>query len=461
MKINELEKELNISRANIRFYEKEGLISPPRKENGYRDYSEKEKVLLKKIIIYRKLGISIADIKNIFDGSISLQDATEKSIASMQNEISRMNIAAEICREIQDENIDDSDLDWEYYWNEINNREANGEELFDISNIDTTAFDNRKRANIFIAVFAALFFFGIIYATLCGSIVQNDNDYYDKIQNEINTYSTIDTVKTDADNDRLYVCYDDATCVNVYSLDGEFLWAVSIPFPENSRGVTYFYLDNGRLIIDREDTYVYNAITGEFIEKTYAEKLGILDLRDKWDEYHDEDLKDAVSLGYNFDSYNVYRTDANGNAVSYIIEKPVWYSLTNDIWGFFIALIGAIGLAVISLVSKFKQLNKIPADKSKTGRKSKAFILYLKILFSCLLIYSVLNVTLAAFDIAFIMIGIFPVTAVFIITLIIFDILYTKFNNAEKKVCGMWRINNILMYAVTVISVILAICISQ
>ena len=52
MKIHELENELNISRANIRFYEKEGLLTPARKENGYRDYSDDDIAVLKKIIVY-------------------------------------------------------------------------------------------------------------------------------------------------------------------------------------------------------------------------------------------------------------------------------------------------------------------------------------------------------------------------------------------------------------------------
>ena len=70
MRIQELEKELNITRSNIRFYEKEGLISPPRKENGYREYTDDDIAQLKKIIIFRKLGIAVADIKDIFDFTI-------------------------------------------------------------------------------------------------------------------------------------------------------------------------------------------------------------------------------------------------------------------------------------------------------------------------------------------------------------------------------------------------------
>ena len=39
MTIGELERELGMTRANIRFYEQEGLLSPHRGENGYRDYA--------------------------------------------------------------------------------------------------------------------------------------------------------------------------------------------------------------------------------------------------------------------------------------------------------------------------------------------------------------------------------------------------------------------------------------
>lgn len=48
MKINEIEELLQISRANVRFYEKEGLLHPKRGDNGYRDYSEEDIACLKK-----------------------------------------------------------------------------------------------------------------------------------------------------------------------------------------------------------------------------------------------------------------------------------------------------------------------------------------------------------------------------------------------------------------------------
>ena len=38
MTIKEIEDRTGLPRANIRFYESQGLIAPSRGENGYRDY---------------------------------------------------------------------------------------------------------------------------------------------------------------------------------------------------------------------------------------------------------------------------------------------------------------------------------------------------------------------------------------------------------------------------------------
>ena len=129
MKIQELEKELNITRSNIRFYEKEGLISPPRKENGYREYSEDDIAKLKKIIIFRKLGISVADIKSIFDGTLSLQTAIDNNIERLHKEIEELNGAIEVCEQIKEDNSDEKDFPQDHFWNVINSREKQGEKF--------------------------------------------------------------------------------------------------------------------------------------------------------------------------------------------------------------------------------------------------------------------------------------------------------------------------------------------
>lgn len=40
MKIKEVEQQTGITKANNRYYESQGLISPNRESNGYRTYEE-------------------------------------------------------------------------------------------------------------------------------------------------------------------------------------------------------------------------------------------------------------------------------------------------------------------------------------------------------------------------------------------------------------------------------------
>lgn len=75
MRVNELEELLQIPRANIRYYEKEGLLHPKRSSNGYRCYSDEDLAVLKEIIIFRKLGLSLTEIRDVFGGKISVSNA--------------------------------------------------------------------------------------------------------------------------------------------------------------------------------------------------------------------------------------------------------------------------------------------------------------------------------------------------------------------------------------------------
>ena len=59
---SEIQKETGLTRKAIEYYEDKGLINPQKSENGYRDYSTKDLEILKKVSIFRKLGMSISDI---------------------------------------------------------------------------------------------------------------------------------------------------------------------------------------------------------------------------------------------------------------------------------------------------------------------------------------------------------------------------------------------------------------
>ncbi|MCM1286134.1 MAG: MerR family transcriptional regulator [Acetobacter sp.] len=132
MNIQELEKMLNTTRANIRFYEKQGLINPNRKENGYRDYSENDIRQLKKIIVFRKLGVPIAEIKKVLDGELSVDFAVEKNIAVLEKQLNELNGALKISNCLKKELADNGSFDEEKYFELINYNEEQGDRFIDI-----------------------------------------------------------------------------------------------------------------------------------------------------------------------------------------------------------------------------------------------------------------------------------------------------------------------------------------
>ena len=68
MQINEVIKQIDLSKRAIKYYEEAGLLEVAKGDNGYRDYTEQDIKRLKEIACYRKLGISIKDIKQLLEG---------------------------------------------------------------------------------------------------------------------------------------------------------------------------------------------------------------------------------------------------------------------------------------------------------------------------------------------------------------------------------------------------------
>ena len=67
MLANEILKEVGMTRRAIKYYEEKGLLSIKKDTNGYRNYTDEDVKVLKKISVYRKLEISIEDIKNLLN----------------------------------------------------------------------------------------------------------------------------------------------------------------------------------------------------------------------------------------------------------------------------------------------------------------------------------------------------------------------------------------------------------
>ena len=91
MKIKQVEELVGITSKNIRFYENQGLLTPERAENGYREYHEKNIDALKKIKLLRKLDVSVEEIKEVLNKRISLEECLEHQIEHLEKECENLN----------------------------------------------------------------------------------------------------------------------------------------------------------------------------------------------------------------------------------------------------------------------------------------------------------------------------------------------------------------------------------
>lgn len=133
MTIKEVEQYLEVPRATVRFYEKEGLMNPVRSDNGYREYSEKDIDRLKQIIIFRKLGMNISDIEDILDGVKPLSEAISDNILNLEKQIDELNGALLICHRLQEEQEEMSTFEADRYWKVIAEEEKKGNHFVNIA----------------------------------------------------------------------------------------------------------------------------------------------------------------------------------------------------------------------------------------------------------------------------------------------------------------------------------------
>ena len=101
MTIKELEARTGMTRANIRFYEGEGLLAPKRLDNGYRDYSEEDARTLEKIKLLRQLQLDIDTIRKVQQGTLTLEQAVFVQTTRLEGDKALIERASEVCRGIE------------------------------------------------------------------------------------------------------------------------------------------------------------------------------------------------------------------------------------------------------------------------------------------------------------------------------------------------------------------------
>lgn len=120
MTILELEQRTGLDRATIRYYEREGLITPARKENSYRDYSEEDAEEILKIKLLRQLDLSIDIIKQLQQGSAYISDVLRKQASTLESKITVTERATEVCKELSKEPVTYQTLNATPYLDRLN-----------------------------------------------------------------------------------------------------------------------------------------------------------------------------------------------------------------------------------------------------------------------------------------------------------------------------------------------------
>lgn len=117
MNIKEIEERSGLTRANIRYYEQEGLLAPARRENKYRDYSEEDLETLLRIALLRSLGFSLEEIRRLQSGEADFAAAMRERSAALESEGQRLLTARNVCDAISREVTSYSALRPEDYLN--------------------------------------------------------------------------------------------------------------------------------------------------------------------------------------------------------------------------------------------------------------------------------------------------------------------------------------------------------
>ena len=100
MKIKQVEELVGITRKNIRFYEDQGLLNVERAENGYREYHQADVIRLQEIKLFRKMDISIEEMKLLFEKKKSLQICLEQHLKELDHRKEGLSKMQDMCERL-------------------------------------------------------------------------------------------------------------------------------------------------------------------------------------------------------------------------------------------------------------------------------------------------------------------------------------------------------------------------
>lgn len=86
MLINEIAKKCNTTKKAIQYYVEQGMIIPNILENGYKDFSEFDVKTIKEIVLFRELGLSIREIKQVLENHDKIAGILHRRTLELERE---------------------------------------------------------------------------------------------------------------------------------------------------------------------------------------------------------------------------------------------------------------------------------------------------------------------------------------------------------------------------------------
>ena len=303
MKINELENLLGVTRATIRYYEDQGLVTPARTENGYRDYSDEEALLFQKIIVLRKLGAGVPEIRDLIEGKTTLHDVLAGNVEMLRAQQDNNAAAIRMCEELDTEAGDFDGIDPPKYLMSIYEAEEKGKRFAEAKEISP------RQLNLAITMLAAL-----------GGIALPQNNRYSKHANspipadirankkEGEEYDTIGDVLRKGDKRKPFVIAAAALLAVFLLIGAIFTWgglggAVKYGIDYSKSGISGFTPDadeaariiavdpEAKEVLDNNELFRFHT-EGDLLLKLWRSENG------KWTEL--DDLKINEKEGYLF-----------------------------------------------------------------------------------------------------------------------------------------------------------------
>ena len=136
MKIKQVEELVGITRKNIRFYEDQGLLNVERAENGYREYHKEDVIRLQEIKLFRKMDISIEEMKLLFEKKKSLQICLEQHLKELEHRKEGLLKMQDMCERLILEHRSLESLNAEDCLEEIEQMEKEGAKFMNVNKTD-------------------------------------------------------------------------------------------------------------------------------------------------------------------------------------------------------------------------------------------------------------------------------------------------------------------------------------